>query len=273
MDFAQTLQQPRDARFRINDVEVERPRNENIDDVMNNVSISLKQVTEKPVSFTVDFDKEKIENGIISFISNYNRCISLMIDSQKSKEVTKPGEYEKADRGILTGDITINNIRSRMRSIMMTPYPTSLSNRLALAMQLGISTGRFNSPVDEVRAGLLKFDQELFRKMFLQYPQATAELFGSDTDGNKIIDNGLAFAMNDFLLNVTRPKSGMVNLMVEKTKTDIDSKKKQIKTKEEQVAAYEEKLKIQFLNMERNMSGLKAQQKWMDQQMKNQNKD
>lgn len=273
MDFAKTLQQPQDARFKINDVDVERPRNDNIDDVINNISINLKQTTDKPTSFNVDFDKEKIENGITSFISNYNRCVSMMMDVQKSKEVTKPGEYERSDRGILAGDITINNIRSRMRSIMVAPYPTSLSNRLALAMQMGISTGRFNAPVDEVRAGLLKFDQELFRKMFTQYPQATAELFGSDTDGNKIIDSGLGFVMNDFLLNVTRPKSGMVNLMVEKTKTDIDSKKKQIKTKEEQIAAYEEKLKIQFLNMEKNMSGLKAQQKWMDQQMKNQNKD
>ncbi len=273
MEFAQTFQEPKNSLFKVNDIDVERSKNNNIEDVLKNISLSLKQVTEKPLSFHVDYDKEKIENNVTQFVTNYNKCLNMMMDLQKSKEVTKPGDYDRSERGLLAGDITINNIRSRMRAIMIAPYPTSISNRLVLPMQLGISTGKVNTPIDEVRSGFLKFDKELFRKIFERYPQATAELFGSDTDGNKIIDNGVGYTMYDFLMNVTRPKSGMVNLMVDKIKTDIDSKKKQIKTKEDQIASYEEKLKVQFLNMEKNMSGLKAQQKWMDQQMNNKNKD
>ncbi len=265
-DFAQTLQKPLNSLFKINDVEVERTKNNNIDDVIKNVSINLKQPTEKALRFNIDFDKEKISDNVISFISNYNRSVQLMAEVQKTAKTTEPGKYKAEDKGILSGDISVMNIRSKMRALMIAPYPTSISNRLALAMQAGISTGKFNTAMDDIRMGLLKFDREMFMKMFEQYPQATAELFGSDTDANKIIDNGLGYKMHDFLFNVTRVKSGIVIIMVDKTKNDVTLKEKEIAQKEKTVSAYEDRLKQQFLNMDKNMSGLKQQQKWLEQQ-------
>ena len=266
-DFARTIQNPQDAIFKINDVEIKRPENNNISDVVKGLVFDLKAPTAKPVTFTVDYSMSDIFKQLVQFVSNYNTCMDTLNQISRTTHADKPGDYDKSEQGLFSTDSSFMNIRSKMRTIVLSPYPTSVSNNLAVSAQLGLSTGAWNSAFDDVRSGKLKLDQNKFEEVFRKYPVAVMEFFGSDTDNDKKINEGLAFRMDNFLLDVTRVKSGIIDVKIEKIKEDIRNQNTTISQKEEDVQKYESKLKEQFGNMERKMSTLKAQQKWLDQRL------
>jgi len=271
-EFARTLQEPKNAKFKVNDIEVERSKNNGIDDVIENVTLNLKKKMDAPITFKVDHDSDTIDMNIVSFLSNYNQMMDLIIDIQKSSKNSKPGEYDQSKSGLFTADMAIGNIRSKLRSLVMSPYPTSASNKLALLAQAGISTGEWKSAFEDVKTGKLKFNKNKFNQMLKAYPSALKELFGSDTDNNHLIDNGMAYKMYEFLRMVAAPKSGIIDVKIATTKEELKSKDEQIATKEKNVSEYEDKLKRKFLNMEKNLSGLNAQKKWLEQKTKSMNK-
>jgi len=271
-EFARTLQEPKNAKFKVNDIEVERSKNNGIDDVIENVTLNLKKKMDVPITFKVDHDSDTIDMNIVSFLSNYNQIMDLIIEIQKSSKNSKPGEYDKSKSGLFSADMAIGNIRSKLRSLVMSPYPTSISNKLALLAQSGISTGEWKSAFEDVRTGKLKFNKNKFNQILKSYPSALRELFGSDTDNNHLIDNGMAYKMYEFLRMVAAPKSGIIDVKIASTKEELKSKDKQIVSKEKNVSEYEDKLKRKFLNMEKNLSGLNAQKKWLDQKTKSMNK-
>jgi flagellar hook-associated protein 2 len=266
LDFARTLQPPVDARFRLNDVEIERPSNTGIQDVIANTVLELRAPSQKPVTFTIDHAMSDIRREINSFISNYNACMDTLNQVAKTSKTERPGEYDRSEGGIFVGDMAFVNMRSKMRTIVSAAYPTSASNLLALPSQVGLSTGDWGSSFDEVRSGRLKFDPARFEEQLRARPQAVNELFGTDSDGDHRLDNGMAVRLDAFLFEVVRPKSGILDVKIEKTKEDVRTKNGEITKKEEQVQNYENNLKQRFGNMEQEMSGLNAQKKWMQQQ-------
>jgi flagellar hook-associated protein 2 len=273
VDFARTLQAPRDAKFKINDVDVRRPNNNDISDVIRDVSLDLKAPTKKPVTFTVDYDYGDIALQLTTFVSNYNKIINFIDDVQKTSVSDKPGEYNKADRGVFSGDMAFANIKSKLRGLVSAPYPTALSNRLALLFQVGISTGEWGSSFDETRTGRLKYDREKFERSFQDTPEAVQELFSSDSDGDMKPNDGMAFKMDLFLGDVVRPKAGIIDLKIQKIKEDLRQKDKEIADKETQVEGYESKLRQQYQNMDKNMADLKAQERWLKMNTESQKKD
>lgn len=270
-DFARTLQEPRDALFKLNDLEIERPSNDGLQDVIPNATLSLKAPTQGPVTFTIDHAIRDMQRDLTTFVSNYNICIDTLNQLSKSTPVDRPGEYDRSQQGLFLGDSAFVNIRTRMRTIVTSPYPTSASNALCLPAQIGLSTGEWGAAFADVRAGRLKFDPRKFEEQFRRRPQAVAELFASDTDGDKRLDHGLAVRLDAFLYEVVRPKAGILDIKIAKTREDVREKNRQIDRKEEQVENYERKLKERFGNMEREMSDLKAQQRWIQQRLEQDN--
>ena len=262
VDFARILQSPQDAKFKVNDVEVRRPGN-TVSDVIQDVTINLKAPTEKPVTFTVDYSYDDIAKELITFITNYNMVVGFIDDIQRTSKSDKPGEYNKEDQGIFSGDMVFATIKSKLRALVSAPYPTSLSNRLAVLFQVGISTGEWGSAFEETRKGRLKYNRSKFEEQFRETPEAVQELFSSDNNGDKKPDDGMAFRMDLFLADLVRAKSGIMDMKIEKTKEDMRQMDKQIANKEDQVNGSETKLKDQFMNMEKNMSELKAEERWL----------
>lgn len=267
LDFARTLQEPADALFKINDLEIERPVNDPIRDVIPHTVLGLKAPTPAPVTFTIDHAIADMQRDLTTFVSNYNLCIGALNQVSKSTPVDRPGEYDRSQQGLFLGDSAFINIRTRMRTIVTAAYPTSASNALCLPSQIGLSTGEWGTALADVRSGRLRFDPRRFEEQFRRYPTAVAELFASDTDGDRRPDNGLAVRLDAFLYEVVRPKAGILDVKIAKTREDIREKNRQINRKEEQVQNYERKLQERFGDMEREMSDLKSQQRWIDQRL------
>lgn len=273
MVFTRTLQEPQNALFSVNGIDVERDRNTGIDDVLENITINLKKETTEPQKVRIDFDQEIIMGNVTTFITNYNNVIRFLNEIQKTASVTKPGDFNREEMGIFSGDMIMRNINSKLRSLLMAPYPTSVSNLLGTLHEAGISTGAWGTSFEDIREGYIRFDKTKFLQAFERYPKATAELFGSDTNSDFIVDNGIGYLAYEFLRGITSGRTGIIDVKIDALEENIRSQKEMIARKEESVESYEQKLKEQFGGMEQNMSTLNAQQKWLEQRLNQGNRD
>jgi flagellar capping protein FliD len=138
--------------------------------------------------------------------------------------------------------------------------------------QMGVSTGKINSSWESIKDGKLVIDENLFCFTILENSEGIKNFFGADTDGDNRIDNGMAY----MLVRTLDPYiSSGKNIIVTKIDLEDESIKmanEKIKKHEAYLKTYEEKLRQKFTSMEKSISGSKAQQEWMNNQMKGLNK-
>ena len=142
------LSTARDAIVEIEGIEVVRPSN-SIDDLVENVTLNLRGLSQRPVEVTVEPDREAVTDSLIQFIFYYNelvREINILTRTERSivDELTNLSQEERETAleklGLLQGNLALNSLKSRLQRIMMDAYPTEAGNQLTLLAQLGIST-------------------------------------------------------------------------------------------------------------------------------------
>ena len=117
--------------------------------------------------------------------------------------LTDEEKKKAAERlGLLTGETMLSNLKSSMQQIMMNAYPTSRSRDLALLAQIGIATDlrRPGSGIDKTRLrGYLEVDEAKLEAAIASWPDAIRELFGNDTDGDLVVNAGVAYSLDALL--------------------------------------------------------------------------
>ena len=264
--FKNVAQKPGDAEFKINGIDLTRDRNDNLDDIIDGVTLNLLKKTPEPIKIEIKEDQEQIETTIDDFVNQYNNVLSYMIGAIRSStkgDLGKPSE----DKGILSNDISLMNLHSKLRATVVDSYPTSLGTKLSILAQLGISTGKWGSDWENIRKGLLILDKEKFNSACNTFGDNISELFGYDLDKNKVIDTGVGFAL-DKVISPFSQRRGVIEGKISLADTMIDLKNEAIQQKEKQVVIYEDNLRKKFGKMERSLSTLKANEAALENQMK-----
>ncbi|MDR2478133.1 MAG: flagellar filament capping protein FliD [Treponema sp.] len=250
-----------DAVISMEGIEMTRSSN-TISDIIPGVTVTVRGVSERPVELKVQPDREAVKNAVISMVGNYNRLMAELnvltrADGRLVDELTYLNADEAAEMrkrlGVFSGDSTLLQFRSNLQRSVSAIYPTSENRDLAMLSQLGISTNTRSSggmSYDPARLrGYLEIDEKSLEAAMETKFNAIRELFGSDTDGDLIVDTGVAYNVE----SLSKPFVETGGIIALKTGT-IDSKigqdKRRIDSMERQLAAKEADLKIQYGKME-----------------------
>ncbi|TVR30768.1 MAG: flagellar hook protein FliD [Spirochaetaceae bacterium] len=263
-----------DSIILVDGVEIVRDSN-TIDDVIAGTTLNLHQASTQPVSLAVEPDRETIKDSIIRFAGHYNQLIrDINILTRTNPAVIEEigyftdeeREQAQARLGALQGDSTLNQLRSRMQTLIMNPYETRAGSQLSLLAQIGVSTNvsGFSGSMDASRMrGYLEIDENQLDAAIRNDLQAVRDLFGYDTDGDFAVDSGVAYQvernLNPYVQSggVFAMRRQGLDARVERTESDIDTYNRRLDRREQQ-------LRVEFGRMEGAMQMLEDNQQSLD---------
>ncbi|GHT63112.1 flagellar hook-associated protein 2 [Spirochaetia bacterium] len=263
-----------DAIVNMDGIEIKRPAN-TIDDLIPGVTLTARGSSDRPVILGIQSDREQIKESIISLVGNYNRLVAEVNvvtrnDAQIIEELSYLSDDERNEmkkrQGAFSGDITLNQFKSSLQRAVSTPYLTQSEQDLTLLAQIGIGTDvrRSGAGYDASRLrGYLEIDEKTLDAALETKLPAIQQLFGYDTDGDLIIDSGVAFAVD----SLTKPyveSGGFISLKTGTIDSRISQDKRRIDTMERQLAAKESALKVQYSQMEGAYSRMESMSSSLD---------
>jgi flagellar hook-associated protein 2 len=250
-----------DAVISMEGIEIRRPVN-SIDDLIPGVTVTARGVSDRPVTLGIQPDREGVKDAIISLVGNYNRLMAEInvltrnddrIIQELSYLSTEEQEELRQRLGAFSGDSTLNQFKNTLQRAVSSPYPTSEERELALLAQIGVGTDVRRSgggTYDPSRLrGYLEIDERVLDAAIAAKVPAIQQLFGSDTNGDLIIDSGIAYMVD----STTRPfveSGGFISLKTGTIDSRISQDRRRIDTLERQLAAKEAALRIQYGQME-----------------------
>lgn len=281
---AKPIDEARDAVLIMDGIEITRENNE-IDDLLTGVNLTLHKESDEPVELTIKPNEELIKDSVINFVGHYNQIItSIDILSRNDPGVIENLEYmtkeekdeAKKQLGLLQGEITLMQLKTRLQNVVTNPYPGSDDNDIKLLAQFGISTNTSrpgsSSSIDKNRLrGYLEINEEKLTEAVNRYPEKLKEFFGWDSDGDLIVDKGLGFTMDNNL----RAYTSLGGILASKTQTldsRIESKNKEIDRLNLKLEDQEAELKRKYASMEGMVESLKKSSEAIDN-FNNQNKN
>lgn len=247
------VQTGRDAVLYIDGVKIIRDTNE-FEDVIKGVKIKLKKESKEEVLLTTNRDYEKITGKIVELVSRYNELLKY-INEQTGATVSEMLSEENVT-GILSGDITVMGLKSKLQRIMMDPYPTGMGKELSMLVQIGISTGAYGSDWSDIKEGYLHVAEDKFITAFEKFPEMIKQLFGSDTNNDVAIDNGVAYVMDKTLKGYISPRNGVIINRIKNTDTGIKEQEKSIDSWNVHIEEYRKKLERDFTVMQQALNEL-----------------
>jgi len=268
-----TLQNPVDAVFKINGIDVVRDSN-TVSDVVSGLTINLLKEGGASTTITVEQDTNAVYATVKAFVDQYNSTMDLIntrLSEKKVKDATTDAALKK---GLLRGDSALVGLKDRLRRMISEPLAgLQPFDRLS---DIGITT----SSDDFGKSGKLQIDETKLKEAVNKDPQGVARLFFNDLDGDRDIDAGetgiavkLQNELEQFISSSTKSIGGVI---VKKglIPARLDSLDKVIKDYDGKIAAYEERLKLreeqlwkQFTTMEKALSDMQNQASWLAGQL------
>ncbi|MDR0669709.1 MAG: flagellar filament capping protein FliD [Treponema sp.] len=251
-----------DAIITMEGIEIKRDTN-TIDDLIPGVTINARGVSSRPVTLEIEPDLEEIKNSIITLVGNYNRLMAEMNvltrnDSVIIEELSYLSDDERevlSERlGAFSGDSILNQFKSSLQRAASMPYLTSGEEQdYILLAQIGVGTDVRRAGTggyDPARLrGYLEIDEKVLDAALETKLPMIRQLFGYDTDGDLIVDSGLAYTIE----NLSRPyveSGGFISLKAGTIDSRISQDRRRIETMDRQLAAREAQLKLQYGEME-----------------------
>ncbi|GHT97376.1 flagellar hook-associated protein 2 [Spirochaetia bacterium] len=272
----QPVSTAQDAIVAMDGIQIKRPSN-TIDDLVPGVSLTVKGASEKPVKLGVVPDRESIKDAVISLVANYNRLMAeVNVLTRNDETIITELSYLSSDEqeslrermGVFSGDTTLNQFKSALQRAMTAPYPTTTDQDLSMLAQIGIGTdvrrAGASSGYDAARLrGYLEIDEKVLDEALETKLPAIQQLFGLDTDGDLIVDSGIAYAM-DRLAQPYVQTGGLITLKTGTIDSKISQDQKRIETMDRQLAAKEATLKSQYSQMESAYSRMESMSTSLD---------
>jgi flagellar hook-associated protein 2 len=205
------LSEAGDAVISMDGIDVKRTTNA-IDDLLPGVTLNLKAPSDSPVDLSVKHDVEGIKKQVEGLVGSYNLIITdVDVLTRKDPSIIENATYltddekkkDRANLGLIMGDLSLQQLKDSLQTTMMNPYPTSLGRELSLLAQIGISTDTRapgSSSIDKTRLrGYLEVDDQRLTSAIEQHAEGVKQLFGNDTTGDLVVDSGAAFRLDALL--------------------------------------------------------------------------
>lgn len=245
LEPANPISLARDARLLFNGIEIERSSN-SIDDLVPGVTIGLVRRSETPIEITVEPNREAAKEAIIELVGHYNQVVRDLNIYTRTDEaiIDEIGYFTEEEReaartrlGLFQGDASLNQLRTRLQTVMMDGYPTALDSELRLLAQIGISSnaGGAGAGMSNQRLrGYLEISETELDAALSGRFAAVAQLFGHDSDGDLVVDRGVAVAIERFVTPYVQTGG-----VIAGRSTGIDT---QIQQANSRIARYNERL-------------------------------
>lgn len=200
-----------------------------------------------------DYDAEEPYNAIQSFVEAFNKMI---VDTKSSTD--------SQNGGLLSGENTLSNLNTNLRSVVTSPISNSGIYR-SLA-DIGISTGAPGLDVDADTTQLV-IDKEKFMEAFNKDPNSVKALLIGDTEDGTAKGNGLMQQIQGTLNLALDSQSGYFSARSVSFTSQLKIMDEKIEKKQDYVTRYQEKLQKQFTYMDNMIAQLNSQFSQMQQQL------
>ncbi len=263
-----------DAKLTIDGIPVTRETN-SIDDLIQGVTLDLKGTDSRDIEIKILPDKDSIKDGIIAFVGNYNQVLQKIhiltsndagVISELEYLTDEEKETAKKNLGIFQGDMTFAQLKNRLQQIAMDVYETSGNSNLSLLAQIGISTNSsgFGGGVNKTKLrGYLEINEDELDEALNGDISQIKELFGTDTDGDLIIDSGAAYEMDRYINSYTQI-GGLVATRISGIDNQINRADTNILNMERKLDDKELELRIKFGRMESALKTMEDSSKSID---------
>jgi flagellar hook-associated protein 2 len=256
------LSTAQDAIIVMEGIEIKRPSND-ISDLIPGVTVTARAASDKPVTLAIEPDREAVKDAIITLVGNYNRLMSeLNVLTRNDDRIVQELSYltpeeqsELRNRlGSFSGDSMLNQFKNNLQRAVTSPYPTPQEENSMLLVQIGIGTdvrrAGASTGYDPARLrGYLEIDEKILDAALQKDLRAIQQLFGLDTDGDLIVDSGVAHSL-ETLVKPYVETGGVISLKTGTIDSQIDQEKQRIATLDRQLEAKEDALKRQYGRME-----------------------
>lgn len=209
------VEEASNAVFEVDGLRVERQSNQ-IDDVLQGLTLNLDQTTTEAVELNVEPDVQKTRERFESFMEKYNAVIEII--QENNEESASSRERALSDMR----DVLISTV---------APGSTEVSNLASIGIESSRATGE------------LSIDSTTLEDALVSNSEAIASLFGDAT-------NGIAARLDTVLENYTESGDGFLAISKEGLRNRSDRMDTQIERKERAVTRYEERLNRQFTQLE-----------------------
>ena len=271
------IQPGRDAIIKLDGVPLRRPSNQSLSDIIPGVSLTLKEVSKKPVNLEVKVDDESIIKKIKDWVGSYNVVQTFTREAGRSAinvDIAPPSsgnqDRNQATGGIFATDSTIRQLTNQSYNVVAAAYPANAGGYRLLS-EIGVSTGRIGSRWQDINDGLLKIEDEKLKKAVNTNIRAIQRLFGSDNNNDIRLDNGIAFNMEKTLKPYLLTDRGLISVRIGLLKTKISSNKDRIAKKEDVLERKKISLRLQFGRMERAVQKNRSMGKYLQRANSNSN--
>ena len=196
-----------DAIIKYEGITITRSSNK-IDDVVPEITLNIHDKTEKTATIAVKPDTEASKAAIIEFVGKYNQAVAeLNILSQNKQEIIDELDYLSPDEkeaeqkklGLFQSDFSLTNIKSNMSSTLAARYLFSDTAEITMLSQLGIATnaGGYSGGYSQSKLrGYLEIDEKKLDDAISNHLDDIKMLFGYDSDGDLIVDTGIAYKLD-----------------------------------------------------------------------------
>lgn len=175
-------------------------------------------------------------------------------------EDEKKAEKEKI--GMFMGDSSLTNLKSYMQSATVANYPFSDNAKITMLSQIGIATnasGYGGGYAPGKLRGYLEIDEKKLDENIESHLDDIKSLFGYDSDGDLIIDSGIANNLDKHLTAYVR-SGGIFSGKNATLDGKIKSSEQRISRLETQMQQKEADLKNKYAQMEGALNSLETQQ-------------
>ncbi|GBF39159.1 flagellar filament capping protein FliD [Leptospira johnsonii] len=269
---AKTIVEAKDAVFTVDGIEITRPKNEGLTDVLDGVLLNLNKKSEGgPATVDIKVDSAKGIRMIKEFIEAYNNVLKYSKDATavnreggisdsklEDPDIARSFWEGKTKTGILAGENSVIRLVAGMKTVTTSSFPAFPNSEIRTLSDVGISTGEVGSKWADIQEGLLSLDEAKLAAKLAENPDAVRHLFAQDTNSDARMDTGVGVNLVEHLKPYTQFAGGLVTSKIKLLEEQVSDNNKKIKNFESHLMSYEKKLKEKFLYMEQGVGRNKA---------------
>ena len=228
------IQEAKDVILKLNGIEINRDKNEEIIDIFDGVSLNLlKTSDEKEIKLSIDANLEEEIKLLEDFVDAYNKLLEYIKQATKTEKIENitqrndntpidSGYWDiKSRSGILAGDMTVLQLLRGLERFLVSVYP----GKIKILSEIGISTGKIGSQNTNL-LGSLSIEKDILIQELTNSPQEVKDLFAIDINSDGKIDDGIAHQMNFYLKHYNRFSGGIIENKIRQLKENLKSNQK-----------------------------------------------
>ena len=246
----------KDAIIKLDGIRVHRARNNELRDLVVGAELNLKKISNKNIEISIKADDDQLLKDIKEWVKIYNNLQTYIRETTNVNVNNKNDKNRKEQQtigGVFTGNITVLQLKYQTSTVIASTYPVANSNGFKILPDIGISTGRLGAKWSEIQNGLLEVEDKKLLTAITDRPEGVQNLFASNLNSKKLIDNGVAFKMAELLKPYAQVNQGFLSSQIDLLKNKINSNKENISKRQVILERKQDNLRERFGRMERSI--------------------